>query len=670
MTSKKEHRGKNSTRHLIAFLVAAFVTIVLSSGAASAFFGLSGFGDLEKFAPSQATILYDSQGRVIGKLFEENRVVIPISQMPEHLQHAIVAVEDERFFQHFGIDVFAIARAMWRNFQAGAITEGGSTITQQLVKNAMLTQEQTWSRKIKDVLLAIVLERRYTKQEILEGYLNQIYLGEGVYGVEAAAQMYFGKRTKDLTLAECALLAGLPRNPEYYSPYEHLQEAKSRRNLVLGKMAAQGYITERQAQEAAKEPVWLAGKKPRIAQASYYMDYIANQLVEKYGANKVYRGGLKVYTSLDIDMQQAAEAVLGKYQGALVAIDPQTGYIKAMVGGRDYKESQINRATTFYRQPGSLMKPFVYAVAIDQGYKQNDIIMDEPITIGKYSPQNYDKKFRGPVTMKKAVRLSVNVAAVKMLNQVGIDNVINYASKLGISSLTSQDRNLALALGGITKGVNLLEMTSAYSAFANKGLICKPLSIVRVEDANGRILEEHRIEQKNVMRPETAYLVTDMMKAVIEASDGTGTAARIGRPAAGKTGTTDNYLTAWFVGFTPSLAAGLYLGNDDMTTVGVSGSYAAGIWGEFMKKAMAKSAAQDFEVPPNIITGVRVAADTGKLASAISPEVEVDAFIRGTEPKAADDRRSPQQSAPEEKTQEKPFFKLPPIRIPNIPWPF
>lgn len=649
-------------------LLAAVITIGLLSGGAVAFFGLSGYGELERFAPSQATVLYDSQGRVIGKLFEENRIVIPISQMPQYLQDAIVAVEDERFYRHFGVDIFAVARAMWRNLKAGAIIEGGSTITQQLVKTSMLTQEQTWSRKIKDALLALVVERRYTKQEILAAYLNQIYLGEGVYGVEAASQMYFGKHTKDLTLDESALLAGLPRNPEFYSPYSHLEEAKGRRNLVLGKMAEQGYITQQQARDAGQKPVRLAGKKPRIAQASYYMDYVANQLVEKYGTQKVYRGGLKVYTSLDIDIQQAAETVLGKYQGALVAIDPQTGYIKAMVGGRNYQESQLNRATTFFRQPGSLMKPFVYATAIDQGYKQNDMIIDEPITIGKYSPQNYDKKFRGPVTMKKAVRLSVNVAAVKMLNQVGIDNVMNYAAKLGITSLTPEDRNLALALGGITKGVTLMEITSAYTAFANKGLLCKPLAVVRVEDANGRILEEHGTEQKNVLRPETAYLVMDMMKAVIEAPDGTGAAGRIGRPAAGKTGTTDNYQTAWFIGFTPNLAAGLYLGNDDMTSVGVSGGYAAGMWGEFMKKAVAKSAVQDFAVPPNIITGVRVASDTGKLATMITPEVEIDSFVRGTEPKAADDWRTSQPAEPGQTPEQKPRFKLP--RIPSLPWPF
>lgn len=640
------------------------------TGVCFAFFDLGGFGDLQRFAPSQATILYDSQGRVIGKLFEENRIVVPFSQMPQQLQQAMVAVEDERFYQHFGIDIFSIVRAMWHNIKAGAIIEGGSTITQQLVKNAMLTQEQTWSRKIKDIILALILERRYSKQEILEAYLNQIYFGEGVYGVEAAAQQYFGKHAKDLTLSECAMLAGLPRNPEYYSPYAHPQEAKGRRNLVLNKMAEQKYITRQQAEAASQEPVSLTGKKPRIAQASYYMDYVAGKLVEKYGAQKVYRGGLKVYTSLDIDIQKAAEGVLGKYQGAVLAIEPQTGYIKAMVGGRDYQESQLNRATTFFRQPGSLMKPFVYAAAIDQGYKQNDIIKDEPITINKYSPQNYDKKFRGPITMKKALRLSVNVAAVKMLNQVGIDTVMNYAANMGITSLTPEDRNLALALGGITNGVTLLEITSAYTAFATNGIVCQPLAIIRVEDANGRVLEEHGISQRSVLSAETAYLVTDMLRAVIETSDGTGSAARIGRPAAGKTGTTDDYRTAWFVGFTPGLAAGIYLGNDDMTPVGLAGGNAAALWGEFMSKALDNSPAQDFTIPPNIITGIRVATNTGKLATTFTKETEVDAFIRGTEPRAADTGQLFPNLPEENQATQKPRFKLPPIRIPSFPWPF
>lgn len=666
--NKQKRRLKK--RAFLLILISTVVALTMLTGVSFAFFDLGGLGSLERFAPSQATILYDSQGRVIGKLFEENRIVVPISQMPQQLQHAVVAVEDERFYQHVGIDIFAIARAMWRNLKAGAITEGGSTITQQLVKNAILTQEQTWSRKIKDAILALVIERRYSKQEILEAYLNQIYFGEGVYGVEAAAQQYFGKPAKDLTLSECAMLAGLPRNPEYYSPYAHPQEAKGRRNLVLNKMAAQNYITRQQAEAASQEAVRLAGKKPRIAQASYYMDYIADQLAEKYGAQKVYRGGLKVYTSLDIDIQKAAEGVLGKYQGAVLAIDPQTGYIKAMVGGRDYQESQLNRATTFFRQPGSLMKPFVYAAAFDQGYKQNDIILDKPVTIDKYSPQNYDKKFRGPITMKKAVRLSVNVAAVKMLNQVGIDTVMNYAAKMGITSLTPEDRNLALALGGITKGVTLLEITSAYTAFATNGIICEPLAIIRVEDANGHILEEHGVNQRSVLRAETAYLVTDMLRAVIEAPDGTGSAARIGRPAAGKTGTTDNYRTAWFVGFTPNLAAGIYLGNDDMTPVGVAGGNAAVLWGEFMRKAVGDSPVQDFAVPPGIITGIRVATNTGKLATPFAKEVEVDAFIRGTEPRGADKGQLSPSNSPEEQTPQKPRFKLPPIRLPSFSWPF
>jgi len=662
----KHKRG----RSMISIFLLTVLIFILMSSAVFAYFGITGVGDLVRFAPSQATILYDNQGRTIGKLFEENRVVIPISQMPISLQHAIVAVEDERFYSHVGVDVIAIARAAWINLKTGTVKEGGSTITQQLAKTSMLTQEQTWTRKIKDALLALVIERRFTKQEILEAYLNQIYLGEGVYGVEAASSVYFGKQTKDLTLAECALLAGLPRSPEYYSPYVNPADSKSRRNLVLTKMVEQGYISDQQAQTAKREPIRLSGKKPRVAQASYFMDYVANQLVEKYGVDKVYRGGLRVYTGLDIDIQQAAEAALGKYQGAFVAIDPKTGFIRAMVGGRNYQESQLNRAVTFYRQPGSLMKPFVYAAAIDQGYKQNDIIIDEPITFGgKYSPQNFDKKYRGPITMKKAMRLSVNVAAVKMLNQVGIDNVISYAANLGISSLTPEDRNLALALGGITKGVNLLDITAAYATFANEGVKSKPITISRVEDSNGQVLEDHHVEQKSVLRPETAYLVTDMMRAVIEASDGTGAGARLDRPAAGKTGTTDNYVTAWFIGYTPDLAAGLYLGNDNMDPIGLSGGYAASLWSEFMKKATAKMPPTDFAVPANVITGIRIATDTGRLATIFTPEVEIDAFLRGTEPRLSDDRRKPETTQPEGK-QSTPRFKFPPLRIPGFSWPF
>lgn len=660
-------RLRNETKRG-ARITAAVALVVLLMGfipiTGFAYFGFTDIGNLKQFAPSQATILYDNQGRVIGKLFEENRIIIPISQMPVALQHAVVAVEDERFYKHFGVDIIAIARAAWINLRTGTVREGGSTITQQLAKISMLTQEQTWSRKLKDALLALVIERRYTKQEILEAYLNQLYLGEGVYGVEAASAVYFGKRTKDLSLAECALLAGLPRSPEYYSPYANPEDSKGRRNLVLTKMVEQGYISAQQAQTAKNEPVRLAGKKPRVAQASYFMDYVANQLVERYGTDKVYRGGLRVYTGLDLDMQQAAEATLGKYQGAFIALDPKTGYIRAMVGGRDYQSSQVNRAITHYRQPGSLMKPFVYAAAIDQGYKQNDIIIDEQTTFGgKYRPQNFDNKYRGPITMKKAVRLSVNVAAVKMLNQVGIDNVINYAANLGITSLQAEDRNLALALGGITKGVNLLEITAAYAVFGNSGVSSKPLAISRVEDGDGRLLEEQRIQQKIVMRPETAYLLTDMLRAVIEAPDGTGAGARLDRPAAGKTGTTDNYVTAWFIGYTPELVAGLYLGNDNMEPIGVSGGYAAGLWGGFMKQVSTKLPPTDFVVPANIVTGIRIATDTGKPATVFSSEVEVDAFLRGTEPTAQTELR--EQAGPKPAVPPS-FFK----RFPGFSWPF
>ena len=651
-------------------IITVFVVLFsLSANICSAFLGLPGTDSLNNLNLVAATQVFDINGQLISKLFEENRIVVTINNMSPYVQQAIIANEDTRFYNHFGIDPIGIIRAVVVNIRQGSVVEGGSTITQQLAKNMFLTQERTLFRKIKEALLALIIERKFSKQEIMQAYLNQIYFGEGAYGVEAAAQMYFGKHAKELSLAESALLAGLPRGPNIYSPYIDMKAAAERRAVVLAGMVKEGYITAQQAEQAKTEPITLAGKKKRVVQASYFLDYIANELVGRYGANRVYKGGLKVYTTLDIKQQQAAEAALGELQGAVLALDPRNGYVKAMVGGRNYEESQINRVFVEVRQPGSAFKPFLYATALNQGLAANAIIVDEPININGYSPVNYDKKHRGPVTMKKALRWSVNVAAVKLGQQVGIDQVLTLAKSLGITTLTEEDNNLASALGGLTQGTNLWELTTAYSAFANGGVLSRPVAILKVLDENNQVLEEGRIIQQSVLTPETAYILTDMLQGVLQ--DGTATPANLGRPAAGKTGTTDNYETAWFVGYTPDILVGIYVGNDNRKPVGISGTEVSALWGQMVAKIVANTPPADFPIPANVIAGIPICANTGKLAEKGCKEIEYSAFIQGTQPLPETRSKSwqapgTQDQQPNQQERKQPFWKWPWSRLPSF----
>lgn len=620
------------------------VSISLSVTIGYAFF-IPQVDSLENLRLVAATQVFDEKGQLLSKLFEENRIVVSINQMSPYIQQAIIANEDNRFSTHIGVDPIGILRAMVVNVRAGSLVEGGSTLTQQLAKNMFLTQERTFSRKIKEFFLAIIIERKFSKQEILQAYLNQVYFGEGTYGVETASQVYFGKHASELTLAESALLAGLPRGPNLYSPYIDSKAALARRLTVLMGMVKEGYITQEQADQAQKTPIVLAGKKKRKIQASYFLDYVAKELVERYGANRVYKGGLKVYTTIDSKAQQEAETVLGQYQGAVLALDPRNGYIRAMVGGSNYEESQINRVMTEIRQPGSAFKPFVYAVAINQGLKANSMIMDQRINIRGYAPQNYDKKFHGSLTLKKALRLSINVVAVKLGQQVGMDKVIELATNMGITTLVKEDDNLATALGGLTQGVSLFELSTAYTAFANGGVMSKPVAILKVLDENDQILEEAQIVQRLVLNEEVAYILTNMMQSVIQ--NGTGTAANIGRATAGKTGTTDGYETAWFIGYTPELLVGIYVGNDNRTPVGISGGEVAGLWGKMMSKTLLGTPSSEFSIPLTIVNNVPICAETGKLATTGCSEIEYSAFIKGTEPTILDNPMRPKSQSDE-----------------------
>jgi len=558
---------------------------------------------LLQYNPPTKTTIYDAKGIPLAELYAEKRIIVPIRDIPQYLKDAVVAIEDERFYSHIGIDLRGIARAIYRDLRRRELSEGGSTITQQLARNVFLTLERTPSRKIMEMLLALRIETTLSKEEILHLYLNIIYLGEGCYGVESASRTYFGKSVKNLNLAECALLAGIIRSPENYSPFKNRDLAISRQKIVLQKMLELGFIDEKEYESALKTELKFSTGKSSYWKAPYFVDYVLNILKNDLGFKDIEKNGLNIYTTLDLDIQKKAEEILKEglekakgykvSQGALVLIENGNGYIRAMVGGRDYRESQFNRAVQAYRQPGSAFKPFVYTVAIQEGWKPEDTIVDEKISfkIGNkwWTPQNYDKSFRGTITLKDALAYSINIPAIKLLNEVGIDNVLDLAIKMGLPLDRSSDRNLAIALGGITKGVTPLQLAQAFSVWANGGILIKPVAIKVVLDRDGKVLYKPETKAIRLIDLETAKTITEMLENVIKY--GTGKRANCGHPCAGKTGTTSDYRDAWFVGFTKKYTACVWMGNDDNTHMnGVTGgTFPAEVWGNFMRQILSNT---------------------------------------------------------------------------------
>lgn len=666
MSEAKTPRSK--VKYTKVFIIAFIVFTVLSAGAGLGFLtasiqtmpGLKG-----EIRPAASSQIFDINGNLITTVHSvENRLPVPITKIPKDLQNAFVAAEDVRFYQHMGVDPRGILRAVWANLTNHEVSEGGSTITQQLAKNALLSQERTLKRKIQEAVLAMQIERQYSKSEILEMYLNQIYFGHGAYGVQAAAQVYFGKNVENLNLAECAMLAGIPKSPNYYSPSSNLKAAKERQATVLDQMVKYEYIDGNTANKALHTDIKIASAaKQDSAVAPYFVDYVIQLLIDKYGADAVYKDGLKIYTTLDLDMQQAAEKAMNQLptyrtengikqpQGALVAIEPRTGYIKAMVGGRG--GDQFNRAVLAERQPGSSFKPFVYLAALESGMTPASIIDDKPISFGSWSPVNYDRKFRGPVTMRSALEQSLNVITVKLADQVGSDKVLYYAQQMGISTLVlsgpTNDRNLAMSLGGLTRGVTPLEMASAYSVLANQGVRVEPTAISKIIDRNGRVLEQNTPHEKVVVNERSVFLLVDMMKGVL--TNGTGGAANIGRPAAGKTGTTSDYKDAWFVGFTPDLAAAVWMGNDNNDELNevTGGTIPAEVWHDFMNSALAKTPARDFVRPDGIVAATVSTKDGLLVNDPKNKDAHNELFIEGTQPtkqSTAKDEKKPDASQP------------------------
>lgn len=567
--------------------------------------------------PAVSSQVFDSQGKLITTLHsDQNRLPIDINKVPKNLQNAFIAAEDNRFYDHIGVDPIGILRAVVTNLTNRGIAQGGSTITQQLAKNAFLSQDQTLKRKIQEAILALELERKYSKKEILEMYMNQIYFGRGAYGIQTAAHTYFGKDVGDLTLAECAMIAGLPKSPNYYS--SSVNEATARKNVVVGQMEKYGYITPSQAEEAKKSSLDIKQKSTSNTtdETAYFIDYVTQEIAQKYGDDALYKDGLKIYTTLDTDKQHAAvqamrhlpethtdDQGLTQPQGAIISIDPKTGHILAMVGGRG--QDSFNRASMAVRQPGSAFKPFVYMTAMEHDMTPDTIMEDKKVEYGGWSPHNADNTYQGRMPLWKALALSVNTVAVQLADKVGPSNVIANAKKLGITTLVEDgspnDDNLAsAALGGLTKGVTPLEMAAAYGAFANKGVYIKPTAIVKILDRNGNILEDNSsdVQKTQVMSEKTAYEMTSMLEGVI--ARGTGTAASIGRPAAGKTGTTDDNHDAWFIGYTPDIVTAVWVGDDTGSqSLGeiYGGTVPAQIWHDYMASAVSGTSADDFDVP-------------------------------------------------------------------------
>jgi penicillin-binding protein 1A len=666
---------------------------------------------LEHYRPSSITELYDDQGRAIGSFALQRRVVATYDDYPEVLRQALISIEDKDFYRHWGVNVWRIAGAAYRDIQSGGRVQGASTLTMQLARNLFLSPDRSFHRKIQEALLAVQIERRFTKPQIFTLYANQIYLGHGVYGFEAASQFYFSKPAKRLTLDEAALLAGLPKSPSYYSPITHPDHALKRRNLVINSLLEDGEITTQQAVVARDLPIQLDLTHDPDSLAPYFVEEIRRYLESKYGSDQVHEGGLRVYTSLDTDLQLAANHALfdglaayerrhgwrghlqnvltrdvtaanyqhpdwdtdpevnsyvhalvvavtpasatvkfGRYsavltaadaawihrklleilkpgdlayvkilalssegrarvsleedtgvEGALVAIDNATGEIKAMVGGRDFNLSKFNRATQALRQVGSSFKPYVYTAAIDRGATPDDTILDAPATFptpsGPYEPHNYDEKFEGTITLRRALAQSRNIPALKLADSIGIKTVIDYAHRFGITS--NIPPYLPVALGAVE--VTPIEQTSAFSVFPNDGVHIMPRYITKVTDYEGRTLEENFPDVKDAVSARTARTMTSMLREVV--LHGTAiAAASLHYPLAGKTGTTNNFTDAWFVGFSPSITCGVWIGYDEKKFLGAkeTGARAAlPIWMEFMKAALAGKDPGDFQPPPD-----------------------------------------------------------------------
>jgi penicillin-binding protein 1A len=583
-------------------------------GLAISFRNLPDVRVLRNYVPSETSYIYDINGTLLHSLHDEaNREVIDLDEMSPHLKRAVLAVEDSYFYSHNGINPSSVGRALLANVEAGGTVEGGSTITMQLVKNLFLTPERAVSRKVAEAVLALRLEQIFSKDEILEMYLNQVYWGHNNYGVETAAQSYFNKSARDLTLSEAAVMAGLIQAPESYSPFYDYEATKERQAVVLNRMRQLGWISPDE-EVAARDTPLLVGevKSFRSSISPYVTEAAVQELKQRFGNEAVVKGGMRVQTTVDLNMQRMAEATVQRHnarighiadQMALVSIDPRTHFVKAMVGGVDYQSSQFNRAIQAYRQPGSAFKPFVYYVAFATGrYTPASSIADTPVSYPDgyryYSPKNYDSSFMGNIPIRTALETSRNVPAVKLGQAVGVNQIIELCRTLGIDSPMQPVTSLPLGAVDLTP----IEMAGAYATFASNGWHSEPTFIVQVSDSSGNVLLDNTPQPQLVLDPWAAASLTDVLQGVI--ARGTGKAAQIGRPAAGKTGTTDSQRDVWFVGYVPQLSTAVWIGNDNyspMRSGTTGGTYAAPVWRDFMQQALANTPAENFKRPSDFV---------------------------------------------------------------------
>ena len=676
------HLARQQHPRLVVGGAAALAVVAAATLAGSLWFLASvrsGLPDLEALRRigemDQATAVFDSRDQLVFTIYKEQRIDVPLTEVSPHLIHALVAIEDQRFYDHRGFDLVRIGAAALTNVRSGRRAQGGSTITQQLARQSFLTADKTWRRKLQELILASRIERLYGKQQILELYFNKVYFGDGLYGAEAASRGYFGKHASELSVSEAALLAGLVKSPSSYAPTASLERAVARRNVVLQAMLESRVIDRATWQSARSARIALHDSlRAEEPHGQYFKEQVRREIVERFGWQRVYQGGLRVFTTIDMPMQVAAETAIADQlkavearraawqarlaaarkqggsnktgpqptapsveaeplQAALVALDPVTGHVRAMVGGRDFDASHFNRAVQAKRQPGSAFKPFVYATALEAGYAPSSVIehLDEPIATaqGAYTPED-EHSTGSSMSLRTGLRTSSNRAAVRLLQEVGIARTVQNAKIMGVGDVPSVP-SLALGSGEVT----LQSMTAAYAAFDNHGLVPQPLLVRRVEDVDGVVLYEAHDSSTRAVSDATAFLMSTMLADVINA--GTGNRARalgFTLPAAGKTGTTNDFRDAWFVGYTTKLVAGVWVGFDEPHTIlpnGFAADVAVPAWAAFMKAAT-RGDKPEWLLPPSEVTTARVCRLSGTLATEGCPDVYTDYFTGGSEP--------------------------------------
>ncbi|MDF2891489.1 MAG: penicillin-binding protein family [Clostridia bacterium] len=682
-SGKKKKTTPNKTANVLKKIILVLLIIILVGGFAAlgtAYAWISSAKPLnidELFSLNQTTYIVDEKDIVIDKLHaNENRTIVTLDKIPQQLQDAFIAIEDKRFEKHFGIDIYRIFGAIKADIKEGRAAQGGSTITQQLIKKVYLTDEKVFKRKVIEMYYAIQLERRFTKDQILEAYLNTIPLGHNVAGVKEAALYYFNKDLDQLTLAENAMLAGITNNPSLYSPYRKFENATKRKELILNEMLKQGKISQDEFDQAKEEEIKLSKGESEV-ETSYFADMVISDVLDVFEEElgysqeeaqlKLFNGGLKIVATIDTDIQNGVEASFkndkvfpkskadanGNLQpeAAAIVIDHTTGQVKAVMGGRSEKVRRgLNRATQSLRQPGSTIKPLaVYAPALDNGYTVASVIDDSYVAYGNYSPDNYSGKFSGLVTVREAIKDSLNVVAVKIVQDVGSARSLDYLKKFGITTMVEKndengrsDNGLAqLALGGVTKGIKPIEMAAAYSVFPNKGVYNKPITFTKIYDKDGNLIFENKAKKDRVISEQVAYLMVDIMQGVVQGGTG-GRAALPNMPVGGKTGTTTKNLDAWFVGYTPYYTTAVWMGHDEPKNLGFTGgNYPAMLWKDIMTSVHKDLKTRKFEMPSGLVS-VEICTESGKRPSELcaldqrGSTIKSEVFIKGTEPAVED----------------------------------